>query len=104
MVLPPQGIQSDQFVYHYDMPGQPIVFLAHSTLVPPGETVISRSQTEQLGQALAAIHAFFAPVYGPLTPDHFYAMDVEWKYNTEPGETESRLVIKQARPYPGRGQ
>ncbi|PKN25190.1 MAG: hypothetical protein CVU65_09525 [Deltaproteobacteria bacterium HGW-Deltaproteobacteria-22] len=104
VVLPDAGVQSDQFVYHYDMPGQPIVFLAHSTLVPPGETVISRAQTEHLGQALAAIHAFFAPVYGPNTPDHFYAMDVEWKYNTEPGETESRLVIKQARPYPGRGQ
>ncbi len=104
VVLPPQGIQSDQFIYHYDMPGQPIVFLAHSSLVPEGSTVISRAQTEQLGQALAAIHAFFLPVYGPNTPDHFYAMDVEWKFNTEPGETESKLVIKQARPYPGRGE
>jgi len=104
VVLPDPGVTSDQFVYHYDMPGQPIVFLAHSNLVPAGSTVISRAQTEQLGQALSAIHAFYAPVYGPNTPDHFYAMDVEWKFNTEPGDTESRLVIKQARPYPGRGQ
>jgi len=104
VVLPDPGVTSDQFVYHYGMPGQPIVFLAHSNLVPQGQTVISRAQTEELGRALTAIHDFYSPVYGPLTPDHWYAMDVEWKFNTEPGETESKLVIKQARPYPGRGQ
>lgn len=104
VVLPDPGVTSDQFVYHYAMPGQPIVFLAHSNLVPAGQTVITRAQTEELGRALAAIHDFYAPVYGPLTPDHWYAMDVEWKFNTYAGETQSRLVIKQARPYPGRGQ
>jgi hypothetical protein len=106
VVLPPPGVTSDQLVYHHDMPGQPIVYLAHSNLVPAGRTVLTRAQIETLAQALGAIHAFFAPVYGPATPDHFYAMDVEWKFNTYdtgPGAT-SELVIKQARPYPGRGQ
>jgi hypothetical protein len=98
VVLPPPGVTSDQFLYHRDMPGQPIVFLAHSNLIPQGTTVLTRAQTENLGMALQAIHSFFDPVYGPNTPDHFFAMDVEWKFD------QGALVIKQARPYPGRGQ
>lgn len=105
VVLPPPGVTSDQFLYHYDLPGQPIVFFAHSNLIPSGTTVMTRAQTAELGAALEAIHAFFNPVYGPNTPDHFFAMDVEFKFNTEPSDpTRSVLVIKQARPYPGRGQ
>ncbi len=105
VVLPPEGVTTDQFIYHSEMPGQPIVFLAHSNQVPEGDTVLSRAQTEELGKALKAIHNYFNPLYGPNTPDHFYAMDVEWKFNTDPNDPnhESKLVIKQARPYPGRG-
>ena len=105
VVLPPEGVTSDQFVYLSDLPGQPIVYIAHSSLVRPGTSVLTRTQVEQLGQALTAIHNFFAPVYGPNTPDHFYGMDVEFKFNTDPLDPTrtSTLVIKQARPYPGRG-
>ena len=105
VVLPPEGVTSDQFVYLSDLPGQPIVYLAHSSLIRPGTTVLTRAQVEELGQALSAIHAFFSPVYGPNTPDRFYGMDVEFKFNTDPLDPTrtSRLVIKQARPYPGRG-
>ena len=105
VVLPPEGVSSDQFVYLSDLPGQPIVYIAHSSLVRPGTSVLTRTQVEQLGQALTAIHNFFAPVYGPNTPDHFYGMDVEFKFNTDPLDPTrtSKLVIKQARPYPGRG-
>jgi len=103
VVLPPANVTSDQFLYHYDLPGQPIVFLAHSNLVPEGETVLTRAQVATLAEALATIHAFFDPLYGPLTPEHFYAMDVEFKFDTDPATGESLLVIKQARPYPGRG-
>lgn len=103
VVLPPEGITSDQFVYHYDLPGQPIVYLDHSNLMPPGTSVLDRAQVEELGQALAAIHNFYSPVYGPNTPDNFYAMDVEFKFDTGP-DGVTRLVIKQARPYPGRGE
>ncbi len=98
VVLPPDGVTSDQFIYHGDLPGQPIQYLAHSSLVPAGESVLTRAQVIVLAQALDAIHAFFAPVYGPNVPGHFYAMDVEFKFNA------SQLVIKQARPYPGRGE
>jgi len=105
VVLPPEGVTSDQFIYLSDLPGQPIVYLAHSSLIRPGTSVLTRAEVEELGQALAAIHAFFSPVYGPNTPDRFYGMDVEFKFNTDPLDPTrtSTLVIKQARPYPGRG-
>ncbi|MBN2191488.1 MAG: hypothetical protein JW751_01625 [Polyangiaceae bacterium] len=103
VVLPDPGITTDQFVAHYDMPGQPIVYLGHSNLVFDDETVLTRSQVNELGEALTAVHAFFNPVYGPNTPEHFYAMDVEFKFDEEPDGSVA-LYIKQARPYPGRGQ
>ena len=105
VVLPPAGVTSDQFVYHYDMPGQPSVFFAHSSLIPSGQTVLTRAQTAELGEALAAIHNYFRPVYGTVATE-FYAMDIEFKFDTDPNAPEngSQLVIKQARPYPGRGE
>jgi pyruvate, water dikinase len=103
VVLPDAGVTSDQFIVNYEMTGQPISYLAHSSLIPESDTVLTRGQVEELGQALTAIHAFFNPVYGPNTVDHFYAMDVEFKFDAEDGD-EPLLYIKQARPYPGRGK
>ncbi len=105
VVLPDSGTTSDQLIYFYDMPRQPVMYLDHSSLMPEGETVLTRSELAELAEALSAVHGFFAGVYGPATPDHFYALDVEFKFNTYPDDPEeiSRLVIKQARPYPGRG-
>ncbi len=105
VVLPDPGVTSEQFVYHYDLPGQPIVYFARSNLVPAGTNVMSRAQAAELGAALEAIHLYFNGLYGPNTPERFYGMDIEFKFNTyedEPGR--SKLVIKQARPYPGRGR
>lgn len=106
VVLPPAGTTSDQFIFHYDMPNQPSVFLARSNLIPEGTTVLSRSEVLELAQSLTAIHRYFEPVYGPNTKEHFYAMDVEFKFNTdqEAAGPVKKLVIKQARPYPGRNQ
>lgn len=103
VVEPQAGVTSDQFVYHYDMPGQPIVYLGHSSEVPAGENVLTRVEVAELAEALSAIHAYFAPLYGPNTPDHFYAMDIEFKFDSTGPSGTSDLVIKQARPYPGRG-
>lgn len=100
VVQPDPGITTDQFIYHFDMPGQPIVFLAHSNLVAPGETVLTREQTYQLGVAMKAIHMYFAEVYA--VPGEFYGMDIEFKFDAPVGE-EPRLFIKQARPHPGWG-
>ena len=101
VVLPDPNVTSDQFIYHFDMPGQPIVWLAHSSLIGAGETVLTRAQTYELGVGLKTIHNFFFDLYGG-SPGAFYAMDVEFKFDGAPGE-EPALFIKQARPYPGWG-
>lgn len=105
VVLPPDGVTSDQFIYHYDMPRQPIVFISHSNMAAAGETVMTRDQVADLAESMEAIHSYFNGIYGPNTPEHFYAMDIEFKFNTDSTEPDAvpELVIKQARPYPGRG-
>ena len=100
VVLPDFGVTTDQYLHYYTLPGQPVSYLAHSSLVPDGETVLSLEQVNALGQALAAIHLHFASAYGA---DAFYAMDTEFKFDSTGGDG-STLFVKQARPYPGRGQ
>jgi hypothetical protein len=100
VVKPQAGVTSDQYIHYYEQPGQPIVYLAHSSLVDSGETVLSNSEVNELGIALKAIHQYFAQVY--MSPGVFYGMDVEFKFDSfEHGRSE--LTIKQARPYPGWG-
>ena len=36
VTLPWRGVKADQFIYHYKIPGQPVVYLEHSSLVPVG--------------------------------------------------------------------
>lgn len=98
VVEPEPGITTDQFIYHFDLPGQPIVFIAHSNLVPEGTTVLTTAQTYALGIALKEIHEFFFPLYGSNT---FYAMDTEFKLDQPIGDPtgEPVLIVKQARPY-----
>jgi hypothetical protein len=100
VVLPEPGVTTDQFIYYYTQSGQPIVYLFHSNQVPDGETVLTNAQAFELGQALEAIHSYFAPVYG--TTGGFYGMDVEFKFDSSAGNG-SELYVKQARPYPGWG-
>jgi hypothetical protein len=106
VVQPPEGVTTDQFVYHYSMPGQPIVFLSHSNLVPEGQSVLSVQQTHELGQALDAIHRRFSAAYGPAAGNSgWYAMDTEFKFDDDfDDDGELHLSVKQARPHPGRGQ
>jgi hypothetical protein len=105
VTLPKAGIKADQFILHFDLPGQPVVFIEHSNLVPEGKSVLSRRQIFDLGKALEAIHSFFRPAYGPPpeNPTAWYALEVDFKFEPRPGG-EAALVIKQARPHPGRGQ
>ncbi|HEX6272879.1 MAG TPA: PEP/pyruvate-binding domain-containing protein [Polyangiaceae bacterium] len=106
VVHPPPGVTSDQFIYYFDSQGQTATYLAHSNLVPEGETVLTRAQTFQLGTALEAIHRKFSPAFGPGAGNNgWYAMDVEFKYDDEGSPDGSvSLWIKQARPHPGRGE
>jgi hypothetical protein len=103
VVIPDPGVISDQFLYFYDSPGQPVTYLAHSTLVPDGETVLTNVQVRELGDALAAIRTFFFPVYG--VSGGFYGMDTEFKFDQalDDPDGEPTLWMKQARPYPGFG-
>jgi hypothetical protein len=100
VVKPEAGVISDQFLYYFDLPNQPIVYLASSSLVADGDTVLTERQIYDLGVALKQVHTFFAPAYGDSS---FYAMDTEFKFDGEAGE-EPILYLKQARPYPGRGE
>jgi hypothetical protein len=66
--------------------------------VAPGTHVLSTAQIHELGQALDAIRSFFAPAY---QQSPWWAMDVEFKFDAEPGETPA-LFVKQARPFGNR--
>ncbi len=103
IVQPLPGIESDQFIFHYDMPNKPVSFIEHSNLVATGSSVLTYDQTLELGIALKAIHQYFYEAYGPPIddPTAWYAMDVEFKFDGDPGETPL-LSVKQARPHPGR--
>lgn len=104
VVQPDAGVSSDIFVYYHDLPGQPVVYLAHSSLVEEGETVLSNAQIHALGTALSAIHDGFWDAYGG--GGGFYGMDVEFKFDDDwddDPDDEPRLWVKQARPYPGWG-
>lgn len=105
VVHPQAGITSDQLLYYFNQPNQPITYLDHSSLVADGATVLSAAQIHSLGVALDAIHERFNSAYGPASGNTgWYAMDVEFKFDAEadPSATPT-LYIKQARPYPGRG-
>jgi hypothetical protein len=104
VVAPPPGVTSDQFLYFYSQPNQPVAYLARSSLVPRGQSVLSPAQLRELGVALEAIHQRFSAAYGPASGNRgWYAMDVEFKFDDDgvAGRTP-RLFVKQARPYPGR--
>ncbi len=105
VVHPPAGVTSDSFLYFFDNPNQPITFIAHSNLIPDGESVLTASQTHELGVALKAIHDRFSAAYGPKAGNNgWYAMDVEFKFDDmDQTDGKPHLFIKQARPYPGRG-
>lgn len=103
VVLPPgSGVTTDQFIYHYKYTGQPIVYLAHSNLLPAGRTsVLTARQINTLGKALEEIHSFFQNVYGSNSSKP-YAMDTEFKFDQPLGSdstAEPVLMMKQCRPY-----
>lgn len=105
VVHPPPNVTSDSFLYFFSNPNQPVTFIAHSNLIPDGETVLTASQTHELGVALNAIHERFSAAYGPRAGvTGWYAMDVEFKFDDmDQADGKPHLFVKQARPYPGRG-
>ena len=100
VVFPEDGVTTDQVIYYYYAPGQPAVYVQHSSLTGPGETVLTARQLYELGAALDAVHTTFLPVYGA---SDFYGMDTEFKLDQNPRTGELQIYLKQARPYPGWG-
>jgi hypothetical protein len=100
VVLPPPGVTTDQLLYYYDFPNQPIVYIANSNLTWDDGPVLTNSQIYELGGVLKEIHNYFYPVYG--SAGAYYGMDVEFKFDSlESGSPE--VYVKQARPYPAWG-
>ena len=105
VVKPEPGVTTDQILYQYERPGQPAVFLgrSNSDLLQGDESVLTNTELFTLGTALADIHRHFAEAYGQ-DASVFYGMDVEFKYDILTPGGEPQLLVKQARPHPGRGQ
>lgn len=101
VVAPPPGVQSDQLLYYFDQPNRPVSYLAHSSIIPAGETVLSTRQLYDLGVALAAIRTRFNAAYGPASGNTgFYGLEVDFKFDDELTPGTPTLYVKQARPYP----
>jgi hypothetical protein len=98
VVTPDRGTTPDSYLQYFNSPGQPVVYMQHSTLVPDGQTVLSEDQTQRLGIALDAIHKYFFSAYG--SAGGWYALEVDWKFDDKFSPESPRLFIKQARPYP----
>ena len=99
-----QGSTATSSWTSFSQPIQPISCIAHSSLIPAGETVLDTTHVYALGEALDASHTRSSPAHGPAAGnDGWYARAIEFKFDDEaaPGE-EPMLHIKQARPYPGR--
>jgi hypothetical protein len=107
VVAPPAGVTTDEFLYYFNQPNQPITMISHSNIVKPaGASVLTLRETYNLGVALDKIHTRFSTAYGPGAANYgWYAMDVEFKFDDEdnPGGAPT-LIVKQARPYPGQQQ
>jgi hypothetical protein len=104
VVLPDASVTTDQVLYYFTMPGQPVVYMAHSNQIPDSTTVLTTKQIYTLGVALTEIHDFFKECYQP-DPTKWYAMDTEFKFDQPIDDLngEPVLIMKQARPYPGWG-
>ncbi|HEY0711587.1 MAG TPA: PEP/pyruvate-binding domain-containing protein [Polyangia bacterium] len=102
VTLPEPGTTTEQIIYYYQSPNQPIEYVQRSNKVPAGSTVLTRAQVFALGQALDKIHEFFRPAYGPPIddPQAWYALEVDFKFDVRKGENAPSLFIKQARPLP----
>ncbi|MFZ5481260.1 MAG: PEP/pyruvate-binding domain-containing protein [Myxococcota bacterium] len=98
VVAPEPGVFADAYLQYYYSPGQPIVYIQHSTLVDEGETVLTTAESYELAVALDAVHRFFQDAYGDRD---WYAMDVEWKFDDKYTPGTPTVWIKQARPFPG---
>jgi phosphoenolpyruvate synthase/pyruvate phosphate dikinase len=103
VVQPEPGTTTEEFLYYFDLQSRPVTYLSRSNMVADGERVLSSAQVQELGVALDRIREHFTPAYAPAlgAANSWWAMDVEFKLDGEPGETPL-VFIKQARPFGNR--
>jgi pyruvate, water dikinase len=100
VVLPPEGVTTEQLLYYFDTAAQPISYFSLSSLVPAGDHVLSQAQVKELGAALDKIRTYFASAYEPpLGANPWWAMDVEFKFDQATDSEDIVLWVKQARPF-----
>jgi pyruvate, water dikinase len=102
VVSPDPSVVCDSLLYYHLHLGQPAAYLTHSSLVADGATVLSRAELFDLGETLRRIREHFEGLYDPPAGYARLPMDVELKLVLRDGVR--RIEVKQARPYPGRGE
>jgi pyruvate, water dikinase len=90
---------TDRFIYFYYMRNYPTAFLQRSNSVATGQSILSRTQSYQLGKQLSAIHSYFGKIYGQLgtSARTWYAMEVTFTFN-ESTDEQTGPTITQALP------
>ena len=99
VVTPELGLLPDAYLHYFYYPGQPIVYIQHSSLVEDGETVLTSAQAYDLALALDAIQTFFMEAY--MEDGEWYGLEVDWKFDDKYTPGEPTVWIKQARPFNG---
>lgn len=90
----------DQFLYHYTIPGQPIVMLARAN---QSAMVLTKAQTYALGTALREIDILFLPP-DITTLAGWYGMQTEFKLGQRAGAppgADPVIIMTLVRPYGG---
>ena len=100
VVLPDEGVIPDAYIHYYYQTGSPIVYILHSSFMAEGETVLTRDQSQTLGNALDAINTYFAPAYAS-DDGSWWALEVDWKFDDKNNPGTPELFVKQARPFHG---
>ncbi len=101
---PEPGVPADELVYYYFHNGQPATYYERSGQAPAGTTLLTRYEQFQLGGALDAIRRHFRTLCDPPPGYGALGLEVEWKLVADDDGEGTHIEIKQARPYPGRGE
>lgn len=98
---PAPGEAVDELIHYYFHNGQPATYLAHSSLVSAGGTVLTRLALFQLGRAQDAVRRRFRAHYQLPAGWGALPLVVEWAWVPDDAGDGAHIEIMQVRPYPG---
>jgi hypothetical protein len=95
---PAPAVSTEQLIYQW-FRQPPVLYQSQSSLlgaypVPPRQ-VLDVAQVEQVACALQTIHNHFQPLLDPESTNHWFAMQIEFKFVGP----QHQLQVKQARPH-----